>query len=423
MLLVLPDPSVTVGPTWASMLNTALELVDVHDHTSDAGVPVPTAGLNINDNLQFNSNAALGLTFIELKTGATDPVYPGAVYVKSGNLYFTSTNLTAVQLTDGTSIKGVAGNISGLGDGGSTAAFNDFTEDFTFKFNTGNKHAAMNIGEIRVYPFDGVNAYDDPITIKSPLALATAYSLTLPLELPVADGILSTTSAGVIKQGAGDGSAAVPSIGFASDTNTGLYRIGADNIGIAVGGVKRVDVSENCLQIIPSSTSTTVPAIAPGSSAVTGIKSVSNTLYLVADSTDVINLTSTTINLNTAVNAGSNSITTTGAAAVGSINTDSGGAIKFKLLTYTSVAGISSGGNYTATIAHGLTASSIRAISAYVYGNMTVGVGGFFGSDGSHPYASTETIVTGTSADVAVTNGGPGTLDSGYKIYLLVTYV
>lgn len=39
----------------------------------------------------------------------------------------------------------------------------------------------------------------------------------------------------------GDGSASTPSIGFVSDTNTGFYRIGADNVGLALNGTKYVD--------------------------------------------------------------------------------------------------------------------------------------------------------------------------------------
>lgn len=38
-----------------------------------------------------------------------------------------------------------------------------------------------------------------------------------------------------------DGTAGAPSYSFASDTDTGLYRIGADNIGLSLGGVKRWD--------------------------------------------------------------------------------------------------------------------------------------------------------------------------------------
>ena len=40
-----------------------------------------------------------------------------------------------------------------------------------------------------------------------------------------------------------DGEAAAPGIAFTGDTNTGLYRIGADNVGLSVGGTKVLDAS------------------------------------------------------------------------------------------------------------------------------------------------------------------------------------
>ena len=45
------------------------------------------------------------------------------------------------------------------------------------------------------------------------------------------------------------GAAAAPSVSFATDTDTGLYRIGADNIGIAVGGVNIIDISQSSVVI------------------------------------------------------------------------------------------------------------------------------------------------------------------------------
>lgn len=39
-----------------------------------------------------------------------------------------------------------------------------------------------------------------------------------------------------------DGSVSAPGLAFASDANTGLYRIGADNLGIAAGGTKLEDI-------------------------------------------------------------------------------------------------------------------------------------------------------------------------------------
>lgn len=54
-----------------------------------------------------------------------------------------------------------------------------------------------------------------------------------------ADGQTSMT--GPLK--AASGTVSAPSLTFASDTNTGIYRIGSDNLGIAANGAKVVDVA------------------------------------------------------------------------------------------------------------------------------------------------------------------------------------
>lgn len=46
-----------------------------------------------------------------------------------------------------------------------------------------------------------------------------------------------------------DGTAALPAFSWTSDTNTGLYRIGADNIGLSLGGVKYADFSTSGLAV------------------------------------------------------------------------------------------------------------------------------------------------------------------------------
>lgn len=50
---------------------------------------------------------------------------------------------------------------------------------------------------------------------------------------------------------AADGAVGAPAIAFANDTDTGLYRIGANNLGISVGGVKRVDVTTLSTVVVP----------------------------------------------------------------------------------------------------------------------------------------------------------------------------
>lgn len=59
---------------------------------------------------------------------------------------------------------------------------------------------------------------------------------------------------------AADGSAAAPGFAFAADTNTGLYRIGADQLGIATGGTLRKTIST-------TSVTNTLPTLGPDGSA------------------------------------------------------------------------------------------------------------------------------------------------------------
>jgi hypothetical protein len=80
------------------------------------------------------------------------------------------------------------------------------------------------------------------------------------------------------------GSVSNPSIAFNADQNTGLYNIGADNIGAAVGGVKVLDVASTGLTVTGAlgATSLTAPAATDltlaGGTAGTNSVVVSNTL-------------------------------------------------------------------------------------------------------------------------------------------------
>lgn len=47
----------------------------------------------------------------------------------------------------------------------------------------------------------------------------------------------------------GDGTAAAPSMTFSADTNTGIYRVGTDNLGITCGGTKVIDATTTAVNI------------------------------------------------------------------------------------------------------------------------------------------------------------------------------
>jgi hypothetical protein len=81
-------------------------------------------------------------------------------------------------------------------------------------------------------------------------AISDTTMTNLELPTPVANayllfntdatGLTSTSGAATQFLG-GNGSAAAPFYTFASDVNSGFYRIGADNIGLSLGGTKRID--------------------------------------------------------------------------------------------------------------------------------------------------------------------------------------
>ena len=47
----------------------------------------------------------------------------------------------------------------------------------------------------------------------------------------------------------GDGTEALPAYSFAEDTDCGVYRIGANNLGISCGGTKKIDISTTALAL------------------------------------------------------------------------------------------------------------------------------------------------------------------------------
>lgn len=115
MLLSLPTVSSTVGTLWATNINTALETIDEHDHSSDKGARITPAGLDINANLNISNQIFYNfqaVRFQQQTVTLTGSANANALYSVSGNLYWTSGSGTAVQLTSGGSISASPGSAS-----------------------------------------------------------------------------------------------------------------------------------------------------------------------------------------------------------------------------------------------------------------------------------------------------------------------
>ena len=118
--LTLPDVGSTLGPTWATTLNDAFIDLDDHDHSSQ-GKSVPSAGLNINADVEFNDYKITEIKTVSFQDqGTASGLSNKDLYVLSDDLYFRNSG-TAVQLTDGTIAVGGMGLLNaGLFSGSTT---------------------------------------------------------------------------------------------------------------------------------------------------------------------------------------------------------------------------------------------------------------------------------------------------------------
>lgn len=195
MSLDLPIVGTTIGPEYASMNNTAFETIDEHDHTSGKGVPVPVAGMNIDDDFPLNGNnlnSVRGLRLNEQVADLTDPGDNRIVYAKNGDLFYRNTSGQVVQITSGASVAGATGTITGLASPAS-AAYSSILGTFIFNKDSG-KSAKIAVSDISISPFDVASA--PSVTIKAPAALAGSYTMELPDAVPTEGSILAISPTG-----------------------------------------------------------------------------------------------------------------------------------------------------------------------------------------------------------------------------------
>lgn len=181
------------GPDWANNINSSLSIIDSHDHTAGRGVPVPSAGLNINADLTFQGNNATNLRSTRF-TAQGSPISGGSdlgvLYVSGVDLYYNDESGNQIRMTTGGNVNAGAGSITGLPSGTASASFAAST--FTFQSAT-NTPAIMAVGPLVV----GTNtASPHTVTVAPPGGLAANYNLTLPNVLPASTSVLTVDNSG-----------------------------------------------------------------------------------------------------------------------------------------------------------------------------------------------------------------------------------
>ena len=202
MNLILPVVGSQIGPTWASNLNAALENVDAHDHTSGKGSKIPTAGLNINSELNFNENGATSLNYSQYKDNVSPlsaVTYPRSLDVSGGELYYNDAAGNQIQLTNAgginlTSIGTIGGDYS---TSTASLAYSSLSTTFTFASSSGI-YSKVNLGDLKIFERISGGKY---VEFKTPTGLSSDYSLTLPTGLPASTLPLKMSATGALSTG------------------------------------------------------------------------------------------------------------------------------------------------------------------------------------------------------------------------------
>lgn len=276
MLLTIPNVGIEVGPAWASEINTALSTIDSHTHISGQGRPIPTAGIQINADLSFNT--LYNLTAVR----SIRPVNQSAVlalasdlncfYVVSGNAYFNDGSGNQIQLTAAGVVNTAgSGNITGMGGTTATVTYvGGGTKTFTFSSNT-NTPAQVVVGNI-VISQQVASGY--AVTLSANIAQASNFTLTFPAALPGSTSFINSDSSGnlafVATTGSGSvvlataptiagipvfsggnirlapssgglGNAGSPYMTPSDSTNMGLYFNSTSVMGLSAGGLMCVE--------------------------------------------------------------------------------------------------------------------------------------------------------------------------------------
>lgn len=203
-----------------------------------------------------------------------------------------------------------------------------------------------------------------------------------------------------------DGTALAPTYSWASDSNTGLYRVSADSLGITAGGVVRATVSSTGLAVagtLSASGATTLSSTL----GVTGATTLSSTLAVTSGAT---------VGGTLGVTGAATFSSTLGAGALTATSVTSSGAISGTTLAASGAATLSS----TLGVTGAATLSSTLAVTSSATIGGTLGVTGAIAATGGMTASAPVLTAAGTAGapshsfsgdpDTGMRNGGTNTL-------------
>lgn len=257
MLLTLPTDHDSAD-IWDVILDTVFGLIDSHDHTPTKGVPVPVAGLKINADISWSfGGTSWAITDLRAIDFSPQPAsgmtaLAGAFFLNNADneLYYRTTAGSNVKFTAGAALN-VAGFVGGIGGDYSAAqalvVFDDATDAYWFEQQIGasvRQYAKMRSADVALYEFRAVGVTPVPtqaVTLKSPVALAASYAITMPAALPASKATLALDAAGTITASFGPQIQFHIALAVIGQGSNSIISVTGGNTGILVLGAALVD--------------------------------------------------------------------------------------------------------------------------------------------------------------------------------------
>lgn len=193
MNLIVPGVGLTLGPQWATDINSSLAIIDQHNHAPGSGVPITPAGLNISADLTFNGNNAYDLRTVRFSPQTSAPIAAadiGCLYEVGVDLFYTDGNGASIRITQSGGIAGTPGSISGLVSPAS-ASYVSGSSKFVWQSNA-NVPADMDFGSAILR---NLLVNSKGLTLAPPTMMAVDYTITLP-TLPSVQSFVTLDSFG-----------------------------------------------------------------------------------------------------------------------------------------------------------------------------------------------------------------------------------
>lgn len=187
MSLIIPTVGIDSGLAWEQGVNANTSILDGHNHSGGSGVPINVSGMSIDNDLPFNNFSPINQKSSAFNSQAVALVGTDFLSFVNGEFFVNDGAGNQVQVTSGGTVNATA---SGIASGTATASF---VSSVLTVFSAVNTPAAIRSGSL-IIGNTGI-AGSNYLTLSPPSALASSYSLTLPI-VPGVKNIMTLDTSG-----------------------------------------------------------------------------------------------------------------------------------------------------------------------------------------------------------------------------------